>query len=182
MAQYQPFSSSVEVAGDSALAFVNAIPAYKDTMVTLLKKNNIAALESGKWYKQAMILNVLKEVGEKYGSNSLFSIGKAIIDHAQLPPFINTLETALNSINEAYKLNHRHGAIGYYKVLEYNSKNRFAIMECSNPYPSFFDKGLITGFTRRFKPTDSVMVDVQLDDHSPSRVNGADSCTFRITW
>jgi hypothetical protein len=181
MAQYQPFSPTVEVAGDSALAFVNAIPAYRDTMVTILKKNN-TVLESGKWYKQGAILNVLKEVGEKYGSNSLFSIGKAIIDHAKLPPFINTLETALNSVNEAYKLNHRNGEIGYYKVLEYNSKNRFAVMECRNPYPSYFDKGLITAFTRRFKPADSILVDVKLDDHLPSRVNGADSCTFRITW
>jgi hypothetical protein len=182
MAQYQPFSLNVEVAGDSALSFVNAIPAYKDTMVTLLKKNGIDALESGKWYKQAMLLNALKEIGEKYGSNSLFAIGKAIIDHAHLPPFINTLEIALNSINEAYKLNHRNGTIGYYKVLEFNSKNRFAVMECKNPYPSYFDKGLITAFTRRFKPTTSIMVDVQLDDHLPSRVNGAESCTFRITW
>ena len=182
MAQYQPFSPNAEVTGDSVLAFVNAIPTYKDTMVKILKKNGIDSLEAGKWYKQALALNVLKEVGEKYGSNSLFSIGKAVIDHGQLPPFINTLEIALNSINEGYKLNHRNGAIGYYKVLEFNSKNRFAVMECKNPYPSSFDKGLITAFTRRFKPAGSILVDVQLDDHAPSRVNGADSCTFRITW
>lgn len=41
MAQYIPFDPVVEVNGRTILAFVNAIPAYKDTMDAILKQHQL---------------------------------------------------------------------------------------------------------------------------------------------
>jgi hypothetical protein len=55
-------------------------------------------------------------------------------------------------------------------------------MACKNPYPSEFDRGIITTMLRRFKPTLSTRYDVVRDPSKPTRLEGADSCTYRIIW
>jgi hypothetical protein len=57
-----------------------------------------------------------------------------------------------------------------------------AEMECKNPYPSEFDRGIITAMARKFKPRESLLVSVELDNAKPSRMKGADSCTYKIKW
>jgi hypothetical protein len=47
-----------------------------------------------------------------------------------------------------------------------------------NPYPSEFDRGIITSLSRRFKPH----CEVKLDPDKPSRTEGGDSCTYIIEW
>jgi hypothetical protein len=79
-------------------------------------------------------------------------------------------------------MNHRNGEIGYYKLTDYNQKLRLASMECKNPYPSDFDKGIIATMCRKFKPGDALVVNVELDKNEPSRINGADQCTYKISW
>lgn len=182
MAQYIPFDTSVEVNGETILSFTKAIPVYETQMLELLARHNIVNPESGQWYPQVSWLSAFKEVGEKYGSNTLFAIGKAIPENAQFPPDIDNLEKALSAINVAYQMNHRNGEIGHYKLIDFQEENRLAIMECKNPYPSSFDKGIITTMTRKFKPATSIITRVELDEDKPSRTSGADSCHYKISW
>lgn len=185
MAQYVSFSPNVEVMGESILSVVNALPAYKETMSKLLAKHGIIDPQPGKWYKQELWLKAFKEIGEKYGSHTLFAIGKTVFEHSEDLPgskAINNLEDAYKFLQKGYEMSHRNGKIGYYKVTEFNAKNCFAVLEADNPYPSSFDRGLLTSLTRKFKPSNSVTVDVQVDSNQPTRLNGADSCTYRITW
>lgn len=182
MAQYISFAPNVEVNGQTILAFVNGIPAFKSTMVGILAKHGLEDLSSEAWYLQEKWLNAFKEIGEVYGSNTLFAIGKVIPEHAIFPPEINNLESALNAIDVAYNMNHRNGEIGYYKMINFQSDLRLAIIECRNPYPSDFDRGIITTMALRFKPVDSIIVDVKLDENKPTRKNGAEGCTYHVTW
>ncbi len=181
MAQYIAFSDNVEVNGQTILAFVNALPNYKDQMLITLKNHNLEDIQVERWYSQKSWLDAFKEIGEKYGVNTLFAIGKAIPENAKFPP-INDLKQALESIDIAYKMNHRGGDTGYYKLIEYYENVRFAVMECKNPYPSSFDKGIIMTIARKFKPTNSILVKVEIDENFPSRLNGSDSCTYKVTW
>jgi hypothetical protein len=50
-------------------------------------------------------------------------------------PHVNTLEQALSSMDGAYRMNHRNGEIGYYKLLSFDGKTKKAVLECYNPYP-----------------------------------------------
>ncbi|NJL12855.1 MAG: hypothetical protein HC913_07560 [Microscillaceae bacterium] len=182
MAQYIPFAPDVEVNGETILSFVQAIPAYSNIMLDILKFHGINQPKPGQWYSQESWLNAFKEIGEKYGANTLFAIGKAIPDNAQFPPDIDNLEKALSSIDIAYHMNHQGGEIGYYHLIDFQSEYRFAKMECKNPYPSNFDKGIITAIARKFKPDTAIVVQVELDENYPSRLNGSESCTYKVSW
>jgi hypothetical protein len=79
-------------------------------------------------------------------------------------------------------MNHTGGDIGIYDVTMFDAVQRKAEMVCRNPYPSDFDRGILTAMAERFKPADSVSTEVILDLSKESRLNGADSCTYLISW
>ncbi|MEN9444973.1 MAG: hypothetical protein RIS47_1864 [Bacteroidota bacterium] len=180
--QFIPIDPNVEVNGRTIMAFVTAMPAFQSTFESILSESGLVNLQPDDWYPQSKWLNAFEKVGKKLGSNTLFTIGKAIPENAEFPPQINNLRSALESINMAYQMNHRFGEIGYYKLIAFNDDLRTAIMECMNPYPSDFDRGIITTMVRKFKPISSLVITVELDHNKPTRLNGSDSCTYRISW
>ncbi|WP_299453603.1 hypothetical protein [uncultured Microscilla sp.] len=182
MAQYIPFEEGIEVNGQTVLSFINALPMFRDDMLEILAKHGISNPKEGEWYPQLAWLNAFKEIGEKYGANTLFAIGKAIPENADFPPDIDNLEKALGAIDVAYHMNHTKGNIGHYTLVKFNEEDKIAIMECRNPYPSNFDRGIITTMARKFKPPSVLMIAVELDTSKPSRLDGAEQCTYRITW
>ena len=182
MAQYQAFSPGIKVNGNTVLSVVNSISAGSETRKEILSNHGIVDPQGDEWYDQQAWLDAFREIGEEIGPNTLFNIGKSIPEHAAFPPEIDCLEKALSAIDIAYKMNHTKGDIGYYKLVSYDRENRKAVMECKNPYPSEFDRGIITTMLRRFKPADSYKQSVVLDESQPSRVDGADSCTYLVSW
>jgi hypothetical protein len=98
---------------------------------------------------------------------------------APFPPGIDSIETALTALNEAYQMNHRGGDIGSYES-EVVGPHHIKVV-CRNPYPSDFDYGLLYGLVRRFRPA-GVAFRVIVDEQAPSRKKGADSCTYHIYW
>ena len=182
MASFVSFAPNVEVNGETVLSIVKAMAGFEAIALQLFKKNGIIDVEPRKWYSQQSWLNVFKDIKEKLGDKTLLVIGKAIPENANFPAEINTLEKALNSINIAYHMNHRGGEIGYYKLITYNLKERKAIMECKNPYPSHFDRGIITAMARKFKPDNTITINVELDANKPTRLKGYESCTYIIEW
>ena len=126
---------------------------------------------------------------------NLLLIGSVIIENADFPPMHN-LKEALLSLNIAYHMNHRLNGelmfnpntgemlegIGHYQLVSFDEKTRKAVMNCKNPYPSKFDEGALTDLVRRFKPADSLRHEVKLDITKERRAQGADSCTFLISW
>lgn len=181
MAQFEAFASGVEINGETVLSIVDGMGAFKRRAFEILSKNGINNPEPGKWYSQQDWLNAFKEISEKMGVTTLFSIGQKIPENANFPPQINSFETALNGIDMAYHMNHRNGEIGYYKYLGLtNSKE--ARMHCENPYPCDFDRGIIESMVKRFKPENATSVSVKHDEKSPCRKNGANSCEYVIFW
>ena len=76
-------------------------------------------------------------------------------------------------------MNHRGGEIGHYNHKSYGPNK--ATIECANPYPCDFDRGIIEAMATRFKPNGAI-VKVQHDASKPCRKNGADSCTYQVSW
>jgi hypothetical protein len=182
MAQFVPFQDGVEVNGQTVLAIVNALEAGQATRFKILQKHGIINPHANEWYSQKAWLEAFKEISEELGEYTLFAIGEAIPENAIFPPEIDSLEKALSSIDVAYHINHRGGEIGHYTLADFNYENRRAIMVCNNPYPSEFDKGIISTMVRKFVPSTSFIYDVQLDPAKETRLHGADSCTYIITW
>lgn len=183
MAQFKSFDDNVEVNGETVSAIVNAFPEYLTNMaLQILKNSGIENPIPGEWYSQKSWLNAFKEIGDKFGSNTLFEIGKAIPSNAQFPSEIDTLEKALDSINVAYQMNHRNGEIGYYKLVSIDLKGKTAVMNCKNPYPCDFDRGIITAMARKFRPLESNFPEVYLDETKPNRKGGDHESWYIVKW
>ena len=181
MAEYKSFSEGVTVLGEPIIGLVTALSTGQDTRLQILKKHRIDA-NPDKWYPQQAWLNAFKEISTAIGDHTLFMIGKSIPENAKFPPGINNIEIALKAIDQAYHMNHRGGEIGHYKLIEFDEISKSATMACNNPYPSEFDRGIITSMVRKFRPQGSLKADVTLDTSKETRAKGADSCTFKIAW
>lgn len=183
MALFVAFDDKVEVNGKTVITFINAVDkSFKKQMLFLLERHGIEDIKPDKWYNQQIWLNAFRDINENIGQHTLFSIGKEIPNNAEFPllPPDAGLKAALESIDIAYHMNHRGGEIGHYRLKEIS--NFDAVMECRNPYPSEFDRGIILTVARLYKPADAAVVEVLLDDTKPSRKYGDESCTYIITW
>lgn len=183
MAQFEPFAPNVEVNGETVLSIVNAFPEYLMSMaLKILEDNGISNPVPGQWYSQKAWLGSFHEISKKFGANTLFEIGKVIPANANFPPEIDNLEKALGSIDIAYHMNHQNGDIGYYKLVSFDAAKKEAVMECKNPYPCDFDRGIITTMARKFRPENSNLPTVTLDTSKPSRLDGGNASWYFVRW
>jgi hypothetical protein len=142
------------------------------------------------WYPLDSNLGALADI-MKEGAAILYNAGLSIPKHFPLPPTIVDARSALQGTDVAYHMGHRYkrqpmfnpatgemvdGGIGHYLCQLGPGKNQ-AMMICDNPYPCPLDKGIVTGFTRRFGKLVTV-------DHEPTqcRMRGDKSCTYVVSW
>lgn len=182
MAQFIAFEERVEVSGQSMLSAINASPFGQEQRSAILRAYGIDKPAAGRWYPQQAWLNAIKELSGEAGDNLLFSIGLSIPEYVVFPSGINTLENALKAIDRAYQMNHRGGEIGSYRVVDFNGRAGKAVMVCQTPYPSAFDRGIISRMLEKFRPASSSGFSVHLDTSKSSRIEGKHSCTYNIYW
>jgi hypothetical protein len=183
--EYKSLNAGVEVSGVGIVSFMAAFPrGTEETGLKLLRLNGIRNPKSDSWYELQSFLNAMKDVSQQMGGGMLRRIGEHIAENAALPPGWNSIETVLAGIDTAYHLNHRGGEIGHYEFHDegVSSGLRRTRMECPNPYPCLFDQGTIDGFGKRFKPAGCIDLIVRHDDTRPCRRQGAESCTYLVSW
>jgi hypothetical protein len=181
MAQFKALNPNVEVNGETVYSIVDGVGAFKMAALKILAANGIVDPKPGTWHKQQSWLDAFKAISEQVGASTLFTIGLKIPENAIFPPDIDSLGKALPAIDAAYHMNHRNGEIGHYNFERTGPKS--VKMVCDNPYPCDFDRGIITAFCNRFLPKGSTIKAIVTHDNSqPCRKNGANSCTYLITW
>jgi hypothetical protein len=181
MAQFVAIDPKVEVNGQTVLSVVDGMGVFAGSAKQILQENGIDDPKPGEWYPQQAWLDSFKKIAESIGERTLFQIGMKIPENADFPPEIDNIEKALSAIDVAYHMNHRNGDIGNYKFTK--TGDRSGVMVCDNPYPSDFDRGIIEAMAKKFRPKDSLSAPkVELDPNKETRKNGADSCTYNISW
>ncbi|MHA2325722.1 MAG: hypothetical protein ACXACB_09995 [Promethearchaeota archaeon] len=195
MVHFQAFEEGMQVNGTTIMAIVAGLGGFKELGFQFLAESGLEDVipDGGHWYSQQKWLDAFRLIASKVGNSTLFQIGRKIPENAVFPDEINDIESSLRSIDVAYHMNHRNqesqvlfdpnrdppmlegiGHYGYEKIL---NKNRI-VMECNNPYPDDFDRGIITTMARRFVPGASI----EHDNTKQCRKRGDDSCTYSITW
>ena len=173
MSQFIAFSPSVEVSGEVLQSWLEGT---EGKIKPYLKSYGLEVVQPGLWYPQQIALNALRDFAD---SGSLFNAGLLISEVTSFPPYVDDIWSALESLDEAYHLNHRNGQIGSYEINRYNSHAVDVIAE--NPYPCEFDFGLLYHMAHRFEPKNS-QVSVLHDRNEPCRKKGDHTCTYHITW
>jgi hypothetical protein len=178
MTQFVPFEPKTEMTGQSMLALVAGL---HDDIQHILRNHSIEQLEPDQWYPIQLYMDILKDIAGPSHNDSanLVSIGMKIPEQAVFPPQINSLEMALLTLNDAYNMNQRNGYNGSYTSHQ-NGERDFTIV-ADNPFPCDFDYGILWSLTRRFCPYGMAFT-VRHDDDAECRRNGADSCTYHVTW
>ncbi|WP_309893165.1 hypothetical protein [Archangium sp.] len=172
-------SNRVEVYGRSVQALVNAMEFLKLKAKRVLATHGIETLEAEQWYPMQNVLGSFEDILKQVGPHTTRAIGHALPKHAAFPPHIDSFESALLSLDQAYRMNHRGpGNIGSYRVIP--GVNRTSTVMCDNPYPCEFDQGIMEALYDRFPPKNSLRLRI---DHDPGcRAKGAHACTYHLKW
>jgi len=196
--QFKAFEPGIEVYGSSIDAVVEAFKLFPSVGLkrmathgigTINAKGDVTVDRDG-WYSQADWLAAFEGIATTVGTRALFQIGQHVPKHAIFPPQVNDIRTGVASLDVAFHMNHRKGGrpmfdpasgrktpgIGSYGAKDAGPRKITSV--CENPYPCDFDRGVITGVATRFERA----ARVSHDDAAPCRKNGADSCTYHITW
>jgi len=178
MTQFVAFDRNVEVNGTTILSVVAGLG---ETAIPILAAHGLGNLQPDEWYPQQAWLDAFKKIatGTVNSMFDLVGIGMAIPENAIFPAEIDSIVSALRSIDVAYHMNHRGGEIGHYQSTIV-SLNQVDLL-CQNPYPCDFDYGIVYSMARRFCP-DGMRISVQHDDKTPCRKKGAESCTYHVSW
>jgi hypothetical protein len=182
MAQFVTFGAETKVSGKMICSTLDAVPAYENKIKMILSKYNLDDAEPDKWYEMQDFLSVCKDISKLLGPHLLFAIGKNF--PVQLPPSgeLNSLENALQDLDNLYHNNHRGDTVSYYKLISYSQERKEAKIECKNPYPCYLDRGILTSITQKYKPRGASLVNVELDTDRPNRLGGSDVSYYTIMW
>ncbi|ATB33374.1 hypothetical protein [Melittangium boletus] len=153
-------------------------------------RDDSISFEKDKWYPLATFLRAFDRIGKDFGEYMHRQVGLSIPKNAPFPPTVVDIDTAIQSIDVAYHMNHgvngvalfspatgkktdRIGNYGY----ERQVGKKLILSKCSTPYPCAFDEGILTSMAQRFDRTSSVT-------HAPGscRKKGAAFCIYHIAW
>jgi hypothetical protein len=195
MVQFKAYEDGMMVNGATIMSILDAMSDYRSLAEQTLAGCGLGGVvaDDKHWYSQQKFLDAFKSISEQIGPKTLYRIGNKIPEHAVFPPFVNSVETALASIDVAYHMNHKNKngevlckdptkpdqmleGIGHYSVRPGKEPNSI-IMVCTNPYPCDFDRGIIACMAGKFAGTAII-------DHASGacRNNGVESCTYLISW
>lgn len=182
MNQFEAIDPEVEINGQTILAMVDGVARfseeYRSTVERAMAKNGIDDPTPGEWYPQQAWLDAFETLATDLQPHILDRIGEQIPDAADWPGRITGVEEGLQSINEAYHANHRGGEIGYYRLL--SSGEQSGKMECKNPYPCPFDRGIIRAVAQQYAPLSSFVFVEETGDEC--RLDNGSTCTYTVHW
>lgn len=177
MKNFVAYSEEVEVVGQTILCFIYGIPKYEEEMRELLARHGLENIQADGWYPQQKWLDAFAELLANFGPFTLFTLGKSIPEQAAFRLEFTELEQALRAVDVVYQMNHRNGEVGHYIITKYDAELKEAFMECTSPYPADFERGVLVGMIRKYKPQFGAVPKVEL--LSPLTEGFR---TFRINW
>jgi hypothetical protein len=173
------FPPEVQNSGAGILAVVGELRDLQQVGLRILARHGIVDPVADGWYPLQSYLEALREIGSLSGPATLEEVGRRIPETAKWPPQVNSIETALGSIDAAYHLNLRGGEVGSYRLEK--GEGRTARIVCDNPFPCPFDRGLVARVAEKFAPA-GVVPSVQHDEAAGCREKGAKSCVYVVRW
>jgi hypothetical protein len=174
---FQAYSTSAEVLGSNIRMYINGMGSFELMGKTILRANGIdEEPKPDAWYNHQMFLNVVKEISAKTGPHTINLIGSRIAENAKFPGQVDSLEKALDHLEEAYRVNHR-GDNKSFKRSTLIEEHHYKVT-VESPYPCDLDIGYLKGLANRF----GIKAAVTHESTQPCRKNGSECCTYIIKW
>lgn len=161
---YISFDPMATINGNTLRALLATFHITQLARETLEKYGLPADPQAGHWYPLQAWLDVLSELELFYGERTVYAVGLQIATSSIWPMHVTTLEEALQAMDEACQLNVKGTTIGYYRTE--SLQPRKMLVHCLTPTPTDYECGIITGIARRFKPVDSLRIEVTKENTS----------------
>jgi hypothetical protein len=177
MPLFQAGSPDDRIAGDSILAFINAMGAFRGRALQVLAAHGIESPQSGVWYEWQGYLDALREIYETRGPAMISVTGRKLVEGHRFPAEVSTVQSALATLDRDYHARHRGTGVGSFEVRETSPRSMEVTVR--NPYPCELDRSVVEALATRFRPRGSV---VRLDHAGGCRREGAPECVLRVRW
>lgn len=171
--QYDP---KVEVIGQVILSITAALG---DMVNPILKEHQLSDVKEDNWYPLKQWLDVLDVISGGGFSLDAVAAGTKISETAVFPPTIDSVSSAIHSIDVAYHMNHRNGEIGHYLTEDISDQEIKVVAE--TPYPDYFNYGILYGLAKAFLEKGQSLT-VRHDDTVANKKNGGTSRTYYVKW
>ncbi len=102
-------------------------------------------LEPGNFVLVQKWLEILREIQDHVGTQTVRQVGMHIVENAEFPPMYDSVEAILAGLDRIYYLNHR-GNVGHY--LTSRETGNTIVVRCGTPYPKHFEWGLVEGICK----------------------------------
>jgi hypothetical protein len=170
--------ADAEVAGDLLRAVVTGVEQFssdaRDPALAALSEHGVAEPRGEEWYPLAPSLAAIEAVDALVGEEGTFGLGRSLSRALAFPADATDVSAALATLDEAYGAHHRGDAGGYAFRQIGDDDGR---VECHTPYPCAFDRGVVEGVAASF--ADGY---VCLREVGVCRTDGAQRCTYEVTW
>ncbi len=186
MAEFTSYNpATVRVIGEIIESFMLGFPEHiRQLGLIVLEKYGIRAVDPNRFYNAQPFLDAMKEMAQRFGRTWMARIGEQMAMRVELPTGRHSLEAAFRGLDKVYHSKYCGGEIGNwtYRHEGVSQGIQRGRMTSTNHYCCAFDRGTLEGFAKRFKPFGINDALVRHDDTQPCRKNGADSCTYIISW
>lgn len=177
MQLFHASSEQDQVAGESVLAFINAMGAFRSRALQVLKAHGLPEPRPGAWYSWQGYLDALREIYETRGPAMMAVTGRKLVEGNRFPAEVDGVKTALAALDLDYHARHRGREVGSFRMEETGPTS--ARVTVDNPYPCELDRSVIEALATRFRPRGSV---VRVQHTAGCRREGEPCCVLELRW
>jgi hypothetical protein len=184
MVEYKVFTPNVMVDSSRIVGFISGFPpGMRETGIHILEKHGIIDVRPGGWHPVQPWLDAMREISERFDSNTLFQIIKRTALQADIPEDLKSLRSCLSNMNTLYRSSHQGENIGGWDYkYEKNGHWKKITLISTSVYPCSLDLGMITGFVELVKPDECLELVVAHEKNGPCRSQGNNFCVYTVVW
>lgn len=171
--------TGMEVTGEWVRAVAAGVEKFsadsRESALIVLEEADLAGAEPGEWYSLAGYVDAVAAIHDLVGDQAVHALGQRIARAAPFPDGIESVSDGLAALDGVCRAGHRGGDPGGYAFRQIGDDD--GRVECRTPYPCAFDRGIVEGAA--VAHADGF---VCVSEVGACRTDGADRCTYEVSW
>jgi hypothetical protein len=164
-----------EYNGAALNSFILALGHSEAIIKKLLGDAGVDRIDPGRWYDFDWASGLYFKIEAEVGHGAIIEVGRKMIETAEFPPNIDSVQTLLMSLGYAYQLNARGPDVGTITCTIEDEHS--ATLVFNAPFPCALSIGIIEGSCSRYGAQ-------ALIEHGADGCidNGEPACTYLVSW
>ncbi|TAF67502.1 MAG: hypothetical protein EAZ55_04070 [Cytophagales bacterium] len=130
-----------------------------------------------------VLMHSIWKLFEKMTPTQSFQVGKLFAQSLYFPARIQNFDAAVTHLHLHFRKMHRNRYAGYFQIHYIDIQKREIKIECCTPYPSYFNRGMLTALFKKYKQGNIEFFEVMPDpNHRPNQSNITQPDVYLIMW